>query len=29
MLGLPKNTELRKVIPKKLFFAKFAMNTAE
>ena len=29
MLGLPKNTELRKVIPKKLFFDKFAMNTAE
>ena len=29
MLGLPKNTELRKVIPKKLLFTKFAMNTAE
>ena len=29
MLGLPESTVLRKIIPKKAFFAKFAMNTAE
>lgn len=29
MLGLPEATELRKVIPKKVLFAKFSMNTAE
>lgn len=29
MLGLPESTVLRKIIPKKVFFAKFAMNTAE
>lgn len=29
MLGLPEATELRKVIPKKVFFTKFAMNVAE
>lgn len=29
MLGLPKNTELRRVIPKKVFFSKFGMNTSE
>ena len=29
MLGLPEATELRKVIPKKVFFSKFSMNTAE
>lgn len=29
MLGLPETTELRKVIPKKVLFTKFSMNTAE
>lgn len=29
MLGLPKTTELHKIIPKKVFFAKFFLNTAE
>ena len=29
MLGLPKDTELRRVIPKKVFFSKFGMNTSE
>ena len=29
MLGLPETTALRKIIPKKVLFAKYAMNTAE
>lgn len=29
MLGLPEATALKKVIPKKVFYAKFALNTAE
>lgn len=29
MLGLPETTALRKIIPKKILFAKYAMNTAE
>ena len=29
MLGLPESTALRKIIPKKVLFAKYAMNTAE
>lgn len=28
MLGLPKNTELHKMLPKKAIYAKFQMNTA-
>ena len=28
MLGLPKNTELNKQLPKKAIYAKFQMNTA-
>lgn len=29
MLGLPEATELKKVIPKKVFYSKFALNAAE
>lgn len=29
MLGLPEATALRKIIPKKVFYARFALNTAE
>ena len=28
MLGLPKNTELNRQLPKKAIYAKFQMNTA-
>ena len=29
MLGLPKSTELNKLLPKKAIYAKFQMNTAQ